>query len=377
MLKVMLVLCTRPAAIKMAPLIKLMQQQKNIETLVCVTGQHRQMLDQVLEIFDLKPDIDFNIMQASQTLYDISANLLKKFETAFQENRPDWVFVQGDTSSSFIAALAAFYQKIPVAHVEAGLRTYNKYSPFPEEMNRQFISKIAQLHFVPTVQAQNFLLKEGIPTEQIFITGNTVIDALLHVVNYIKQNHFVPKQFPEKVLDYAKNKKPMILITGHRRENFGQKFETVCKALAKLATNHPDWLLVYPVHLNPNVQEPVRKILSTQDNICLLEPLDYLSFVYLMSHAKLIITDSGGVQEEAPSLGIPVVVTRETTERNEGVAEGAAILVGCDYDRIIQAAEKLMANPEKLTAIKDLYGDGKAAQAILNEFLAAALPLEV
>lgn len=377
MLKVMLVLCTRPAAIKMAPLIKLMQQQKNIETLVCVTGQHRKMLDQVLEIFDIKPDIDFNIMQANQTLYDISANLLKKFEAAFQENRPDWVFVQGDTSSSFIAALAAFYQKIPVAHVEAGLRTYNKYSPFPEEMNRQLISKIAQLHFVPTVQAQNYLLKEGIPAEQIFMTGNTVIDALLHVTSYIKKNQFIPENFPEKILDYAKNNKPMILITGHRRENFGEKFERVCWALAKLAEKYPDWLLVYPVHLNPNVQEPVRKILSTQNNICLLEPLDYLSFVYLMSHAKLIITDSGGVQEEAPSLGIPVVVTRETTERNEGVAEGAAILVGCDYDRIIQAAEKLMATSDKLAAIKDLYGDGKAAQAILNEFLAVALPLEV
>ena len=340
--RILLVFGTRPEAIKMAPLVKELQKHPDtFETVVCVTAQHRQMLDQVLQIFGIVPDYDLDIMQAGQDLYDVTSRVLLGMREVLKSARPDVVLVHGDTSTSTAAALAAFYQQIPVGHVEAGLRTGNIYSPWPEEMNRQITGRLASLHFAPTPLSRANLLAEGVSSESIHVTGNTVIDALFMVVDQIRKDGLgddlkadlirrFPALKPALAGEHSAAPRRLILVTGHRRENFGQGFENICQALAEIATMHPDVDIVYPVHLNPNVQEPVQRILGNANasNVILIEPVDYLPFVYLMDRSYLIITDSGGVQEEAPSLGKPVLVMRETTERPEAVEAGTVRLVG-------------------------------------------------
>jgi len=382
MKKVMLVFGTRPEAIKMAPLVKEFQKQKErIETVVCVTGQHREMLDQVLEIFDIKPDYDLNIMKQGQDLYDVTARVLTGMREVLKEVKPDVVLVHGDTTTSTAAALATFYQQIPVGHVEAGLRTHNIYSPWPEEMNRLLTGRLATYHFSPTPLSRNNLIKESIDDRNIIVTGNTVIDALYWVVDKIKNNKELNNEL-ENVLSKAgydvnrlNNGKKLVLITGHRRENFGDGFINMCTAIKDLMVKYPDVDFVYPMHLNPNVK-PIHEVfgenLSGLKNMFFIEPLEYLSFVYLMEKSSIVLTDSGGIQEEAPGLGKPVLVMRNTTERPEALNAGTVKLVGTDYNKIVNEVSSLIddkAAYEKMSKAVNPYGDGLACGRIVNALL--------
>lgn len=383
MKKVMLVFGTRPEAIKMAPLVKEFQKQKErIETVVCVTGQHREMLDQVLEIFDIKPDYDLNIMKQGQDLYDVTARVLTGMREVLKEVKPDVVLVHGDTTTSTAAALATFYQQIPVGHVEAGLRTHNIYSPWAEEMNRLLTGRLATYHFSPTPLSRNNLIKESIDDRNIIVTGNTVIDALYWVVDKIKNNKELNNEL-ENVLSKAgydvnrlNNGKKLVLITGHRRENFGDGFINMCTAIKDLMVKYPDVDFVYPMHLNPNVRKPIHEVfgenLSGLKNMFFIEPLEYLSFVYLMEKSSIVLTDSGGIQEEAPGLGKPVLVMRNTTERPEALNAGTVKLVGTDYNKIVNEVSSLIddkAAYEKMSKAVNPYGDGLACGRIVNALL--------
>lgn len=367
--KVLLVFGTRPEAIKMAPLaLQLKQQEDSFDTKVCVTGQHRQMLDQVLDLFNLTPDFDLNLMKPGQTLSDITSGVLKGLEQVFTEWTPDVVLVHGDTATTFAASLAAYYHKIAVGHVEAGLRTGDIYSPWPEEANRKLTGALTTYHFAPTQSSYNNLIKENIDPKNITITGNTVIDALLTVKEKVETYQAIIAQF-EQQFDFLDPTKKLILVTGHRRENFGQGFLNICTALANIAKQYPDVQIVYPVHLNPNVQKPVNELLSGISNIYLIAPQDYLPFVYLMNRSYLILTDSGGIQEEAPSLGKPVLVMRDTTERPEAVEAGTVKLVGTDAALIQQSVVELLENTElyeTMAAAHNPYGDGTACAQIIE-----------
>jgi UDP-N-acetylglucosamine 2-epimerase (non-hydrolysing) len=351
----------------MAPLVKEMKEKFPGEVRVCVTAQHRQMLDQVMNLFGIVPDYDLNLMKAGQDLTDVTASVLDGLRGVLRAYRSDIVLVHGDTTTTIATSLAAYYQKIPVAHIEAGLRTGNRYSPWPEEMNRKLVGALADFHFAPTQRARDHLLQEGVGADRIFVTGNTVIDALLNVVSTIEKQPG-RREALQQQFSFLDSGKRLILITGHRRENFGAGFEEICLALRQLASRG-DLELVYPVHLNPNVQEPVRRILSGLGNVHLIEPLDYLPFVYLMSRAYLIITDSGGIQEEAPSLGKPVLVMRDTTERPEAIDAGTVRLVGADCQRICTIAYELLdseAAYQQMSFAHNPYGDGKASEKIVD-----------
>ncbi|MEK7273645.1 MAG: UDP-N-acetylglucosamine 2-epimerase (non-hydrolyzing) [Candidatus Desantisbacteria bacterium] len=371
-MKILTVFGTRPEAIKMAPVVKALEAAEGIESVVCVTAQHREMLDQVLNLFDIVPDVDFNIMRKDQDLYYITSNVLLQLRKVLEENKPDVVLVQGDTTTAMAASLAAFYMKIPVGHVEAGLRTYNKYSPYPEEINRRIISVIADYHFAPTEWAKNRLVQEGIVIDRIFVTGNTVIDALLTSADKIKSYSWQDKF--DRMFDFLDKSKRVVLITGHRRESFGNGFKNICTAIKELALMFPACNFLYPVHLNPNVQQPVKEILDDKDltNIHLIKPVEYLPFVYLLNRAYLILTDSGGIQEEAPSFGKPVLVMRDTTERPEGIEAGVVRLVGNNKENIVRETSSLINNEaeyNKMSCQKNPYGDGKAAERIVDILL--------
>jgi len=378
MKKILVVFGTRPEAIKMAPLVKELQQHpEHFLTKVCVTAQHRQMLDQVLHLFEITPDYDLNLMKDKQDLYDVTSRVLLGLKTVLADCHPDLVLVHGDTTTTMAASLAAFYQKIAVGHVEAGLRTYNIYSPWPEELNRQITSNIAQYHFAPTANAKTNLIKENIPPEKIIITGNTVIDALNIILEKIKQDHCFEQRIIQNLTErgYTISNRKFILITGHRRENFGQGFRNICLALRRLAETNPEIDLVYPIHLNPNVRKPAQELLSNLNNVYLINPLEYDEFVYLMSRSYLILTDSGGIQEEAPSLGRPVLVMRDTTERPEAIAAGTVKLVGTDPEIIIGETQRLLDDPgeyQRMAMASNPYGDGKAVKRIIR-FLIAQL----
>lgn len=373
MKKILIVFGTRPEAIKMAPLVNEFHKcSQRFETRVCVTGQHREMLDQVLEVFDIKPNYDLNLMAPNQDLYDITAKVLLGLRDILKEYKPELIFVHGDTTTSMAASIAAFYQQIKVAHVEAGLRTYNLYSPWPEEMNRQVTDRMCEYCFAPTIISKNNLLNEGIDSQKIYVTGNTVIDALLMASDLIRTKkdlkNNIEIELTKKGYTVVPNKQ-YILVTGHRRENFGDGFLNICKALKEIAAQHPDIDIVYPVHLNPNVQKPVFELLNDIDNIYLISPLDYLPFVYMMQHSHLILTDSGGVQEEAPSLGKPVLVMRDTTERPEAVDAGTVKLVGTNVRTIVDSVNLLLTNRtiyERMAQAHNPYGDGKACERILS-----------
>ena len=371
--KVLLVFGTRPEAIKMAPLVKRLQKDKtNFETKVCVTAQHREMLDQVLELFDIKPDYDLNLMKPGQDLYDITSNVLLGMKDVLSDFNPDIVLVHGDTTTTSSTSLAAFYQQIKVGHVEAGLRTHDIYSPFPEEVNRQITGILANYHFAPTITSQNNLLKESKNSQNIIVTGNTVIDALFLALDKIKNDKELEYKIKNQILNLKyeiKKDKKIILVTGHRRENHGQGFINICEALKTIALNNPTIDIVYPVHLNPNVQKPVKYILSDIENIYLIEPLQYEQFIYLMDKSYFIITDSGGVQEEAPSLGKPVLLMRDTTERPEALEAGTVKLVGTNTNTIVNKATDLINNQQvydQMSEAYNPYGDGKACEKIVN-----------
>lgn len=371
MKKILLVFGTRPEAIKMAPLVKALQKDtEHFETRVCVTAQHRQMLDQVLEVFGITPEYDLNIMAPNQDLYDITAKVLLGLREVLKDFRPDTVLVHGDTTTSMAASLAAFYMQIPVGHVEAGLRTYNMLSPWPEEMNRQVTDRICTYYFAPTEQSRANLLQENIDAKKIFITGNTVIDALLMAVDIISTTAGVKEKMAKELQEkgYTVGDREYILVTGHRRENFGDGFLHICKAIKELAALHPEMDIVYPVHLNPNVQKPVYELLSGLSNVYLISPLDYLPFIYAMQHSTLLLTDSGGVQEEAPSLGKPVLVMRDTTERPEAVEAGTVKLVGTDAEAIVSNVTALLQDKEmykRMSETHNPYGDGQACERII------------
>ena len=372
MKKILLVFGTRPEAIKMAPLVKEFQKDtEHFETKVCVTAQHRQMLDQVLEVFGITPDYDLNIMAPNQDLYDITSKVLLGLRDVLKDFAPDVVLVHGDTTTSMAASLAAFYRQIAVAHVEAGLRTYDMLSPWPEEMNRQVTDRICTYYFAPTGQSRQNLLRENIEEKKIFVTGNTVIDALLMAVDIIATKTGVEEQIHKEIQEkgYTVGERDYILVTGHRRENFGEGFLHICKAIRELASQYPDIDIVYPVHLNPNVQKPVYELLSGLDNVFLISPLDYLPFIYAMQHSILLLTDSGGVQEEAPSLGKPVLVMRNTTERPEAVEAGTVKLVGTGAETIVGNVVELLRNKElykRMSETHNPYGDGQACERIVN-----------
>lgn len=364
-MKVLTVFGTRPEAIKMAPVVKLLAKMPMIEAKVCVTGQHRQMLDQVLDLFAIKPDFDLNLMKSGQELAGLTCGVLTEMQTALRTWRPDWVLVHGDTTTTMATSLAAYYEKIPVGHIEAGLRTSNIYSPWPEEMNRRIVTTVASLHFAPTSRAQQNLVHEGVAENVIHVTGNTVIDALLDVIRRLKSDAMV-RQAMENQFAFLDRQKKLVLVTGHRRENFGIGLNNICMGLTKIA-RRPDIEIVYPVHLNPNVQKPVQRLLGGNQNIHLLAPLDYLPFVYLMDRAEIVLTDSGGIQEEAPSLGKPVLVMRDTTERPEGIDAGTVKLVGTDTKAIAAAAIELLDNAasyRRMATAVNPYGDGNAAERI-------------
>lgn len=374
--KILTIFGTRPEAIKLASVIKALDAEPSVTSVVCVTAQHRQMLDQVLRTFSIVPEYDLNIMAAGQDLFDITVRSLEGLKAVMEQERPDLVLVQGDTTTAFTAGLAAYYSKVPIGHVEAGLRTHRKYSPFPEEINRRLVSAIADLHFAPTELAKSNLLAERIPADSISVTGNTVVDALLWTVKQQQtpaERDALQRLFRDNwgiTLPPAPGRR-LILVTGHRRENFGKPFEEICLALRKLA-EQKDVEIIYPVHLNPNVQGPVRAILSGLPNIRLIEPLDYSPFVFLMSNSYLILTDSGGIQEEAPSLGKPVLVMRETTERPEGIQAGTVKLVGTNEATIVREAGELLDDPGKYEAMSraaNPYGDGRAAERIVSVIL--------
>jgi UDP-N-acetylglucosamine 2-epimerase (non-hydrolysing) len=383
--RVMLVFGTRPEAIKVAPLVKEFQKHTDrFETIVSVTGQHREMLDQVLHLFDIKPDYDLNIMKQGQDLYDVTARVLTGLRDVYSESKPDVVFVHGDTTTSMAAALAAFYQQIPVAHIEAGLRTHNIYSPWPEEMNRQITSRISVYNLAPTALSKENLLKEGVDESTITITGNTVIDALFLVLDKIKSdkslqseikatliNSGLPGEMVEDFTSPLPNKRKLVLITGHRRENFGDGFINMCNAIKTLTEKYPEVDFVYPMHLNPNVRKPIKEIFgeSVINNIHFIEPLEYLPFVYLMNQSTLVLTDSGGIQEEAPGLGKPVLVMRDTTERPEAVEAGTVKLVGTNYDLIVSETSRLLDDEEyynTMSQANNPYGDGQACERIIE-----------
>ncbi len=369
-LKVMAVFGTRPEAIKMAPLVKALQAEKEIECLVCVTAQHREMLDQVLNIFDIAPDYDLDIMTPGQSLNDVTSRILLNMKPVLETEKPDWVLVHGDTATTSATALAAYYQRISVGHVEAGLRTRNIYAPWPEEINRRIAGVISTLHFAPTIGSQNNLLEEAIPKNNIIVTGNTVIDALFSIIGKIENSERLQKELDDELPKIDPTKK-VILVTGHRRENFGKGFERICMALRKLA-ERGDTQIIYPVHLNPKVQGPINTILGGVKDIHLISPLSYLPFIRLMSKAYIIITDSGGVQEEAPSLGIPVLVMRDTTERPEAVLEGTVKLVGTDEKTILKEANLLLDDPavyNNMAHANNPYGDGAASSRIIDKLL--------
>lgn len=380
MKKVMLVFGTRPEAIKMAPLVKEFQKYPDrFETIVCVTGQHREMLDQVLNIFEIIPDYDLNIMKQGQDLYDVTARVLMGMRDVLKEVQPDVVLVHGDTTTSTAAALAAFYQQIPVGHVEAGLRTHNIYSPWPEEMNRQITGRIATYHFAPTPLSKQNLLAEGVQEGHIHVTGNTVIDALYMVVDKIKNDKDLDAELENllKQAGYDANRlvggRKLVLITGHRRENFGDGFINMCTAIKDLTKKYPSVDFVYPMHLNPNVRKPIHEVfgedLSNLGNMFFIEPLEYLSFVYLMEKSTIVLTDSGGIQEEAPGLGKPVLVMRDTTERPEALEAGTVKLVGTDYDKIVNEVSTLLDNRayyEKMSKAVNPYGDGLSCKRIVS-----------
>ena len=371
-MKILFIFGTRPEAIKLAPLIKEMGKNKSSKSIICVTAQHRGMLDQVLKIFRIKPDHDLNVMEKDQDLFGIAAKCMHGLRGVFEKVAPDLVIVQGDTTTAFVAGLAAYYARIPIAHVEAGLRTYNKYSPFPEEANRRLLSVIADYNFAPTGWARDNLLKENISRNKIWVTGNTGIDALLMIKEMQKSNgserkylDFFKKKLPG--LDLRGGYKKIILVTGHRRENFGEGFKNICMALKEISEKRDDVIIVYPVHLNPNVHRPVRTILNNKPNIRLIDPLDYDSFVFLMRKSYLILTDSGGIQEEAPALGKPVLLMRETTERPEGINAGTVKMVGANKDRIVGETLRLLddsASYKKMRSAVNPYGDGKSARKI-------------
>ena len=371
-LKVLTVFGTRPEAIKMAPVVLKLQQAEDIQSIVCVTAQHREMLDQVLDLFEINPDYDLNLMAPGQDLFDITAKVLLGLRNVLRKAQPDVVLIHGDTTTCFAAGLAAFYENIKVGHVEAGLRTGNLRAPFPEEANRTLVSRITDFHFSPTQTAKENLIKEGVSENQIEVTGNTVIDALLIVRDKVAT---IPEQewkerFGEQVFQTITNReRKLILITGHRRENFGQGFIDLCNAIKGLAQRHQDWDLVYPVHLNPNVQKPVYDILKGLDNVHLLDPLDYAPFVWMMDQSDLILTDSGGIQEEGPSFGKPVLVMRDVTERPEAVQAGTVKLVGTDKEKIINGVESVLLDEtlySKMAKAHNPYGDGRACSRIIN-----------
>ena len=380
---IMLVFGTRPEAIKMCPLVKEFQKYPNdFRTIVCVTGQHREMLDQVLQIFDVTPDYDLNIMKQGQDLYDVTSRVLLGMRDVLKQEQPDVVFVHGDTTTSTAAAIAAFYQQIPVAHVEAGLRTHNIYSPWPEEMNRQITSRIAAYNYAPTPLSRQNLLQEDVSNDTITVTGNTVIDALYMVVDKTKQNQQLGEQLAQNILTagYDINRlnhdKKMVLITGHRRENFGDGFINMCTAIKDLTQKYPDVDFIYPMHLNPNVRKPIHEVfgedLSGLDNMFFIEPLEYLNFVYLMEKCNIVLTDSGGIQEEAPGLGKPVLVMRDTTERPEAVDAGTVKLVGTDYQKIVDNVSRLLDDTgyyNTMSKAVNPYGDGKACERIVKTFI--------
>ncbi|WP_085298058.1 non-hydrolyzing UDP-N-acetylglucosamine 2-epimerase [Cognaticolwellia mytili] len=367
-MKILTVFGTRPEAIKMAPLVHKLASDKRFDAKVCVTAQHREMLDQVLNLFEITPDYDLNLMEPGQDLTGITSGILHGLKGILEEFKPDYVLVHGDTATTFSATLAAYYQQIKVGHVEAGLRTGNIYSPWPEEGNRKLTGALADVHFVPTSTSQQNLLSEGVNQNKMVITGNTVIDALLEVQTKLAENSSIQTQMSEK-FHFLDRSKKMILITGHRRESFGGGFERICQAISILSERFTDVQFVYPMHLNPNVREPVNRLLASKANIYLIEPADYLPFVYLMDHANVILTDSGGVQEEAPSLGKPVLVMRDTTERPEAVDAGTVKLVGTDVDAIVFNVSELLTNVEeyeKMSFAHNPYGDGNACQRIVD-----------
>jgi len=382
MKKILLVFGTRPEAIKMAPLVKeFLKYPKNFKTIVCVTGQHREMLDQVLEIFDITSDYDLKIMKHGQDLYDVSTKILLGMRDILKETNPDIVFVHGDTSTSTATALASYYQQIPVAHIEAGLRTNDIYSPWPEEMNRQITGRIATYHFSPTSLSKNNLLNENIKNEQIIVTGNTVIDGLYLVLEKIKSSNRLKGELENSIRELGynvnriKSNKKLVLITGHRRENFGDGFINICKALRDLTLKYPNVDFVYPMHLNPNVRKPITEIFGNEKekhNMFFIEPLDYLNFVLLMGMSSIILTDSGGIQEEAPGLGKPVLVMRDTTERPEALEAGTVKLVGTNYNKIITEVSKLIDSKDyydSMSKAVNPYGDGLACNRIVQFFI--------
>ena len=374
MKKIIIVLGTRPEAIKLAPLVlALKAMPEKVDCKLCVTGQHRQMLDSVLELFGLVPDMDLELMRPNQSLGTLTAGAIEKLDAYFNEEKPDAVVVQGDTTTVFAASLTAFYHKIPIAHVEAGLRTGNMLSPWPEEANRVLTTRLAKWHFCPTELNRDNLLKEGVPADQIFITGNTVIDTLFWSLEKLKNEKVTIPGLPGNSLDFIGGRK-MVLVTGHRRENFGRGFEDICNAIVELGKRFPENVFIYPVHLNPNVREPVERIIANEklENVFLIEPQSYLPFVALMNRSYLILTDSGGVQEEAPSLGKPVLVMRDTTERPEAVTAGTVKLIGAEYDCIVSESVKLLTDFDaysKMSRAINPYGDGHAVARIVKELL--------
>jgi UDP-N-acetylglucosamine 2-epimerase (non-hydrolysing) len=364
-MKILFFFGTRPEAIKMAPLIKEFQKSsEGFDLKVCVSAQHREMLDQVLHFFEIQPDFDLNIMQQNQNLFNITTEALVGVKDVMSHYKPNWLFVQGDTTTTFVGALAAFYVNVKVAHIEAGLRSFNKQAPFPEEMNRVLTTHLSDIHFAPTIRAKENLLREGLPEDQIFVVGNTIIDALFLCLEKISERR--PDSFDS--LNSVDFDKKIVLVTGHRRESFGKPFENMCLALKMIAENN-DIEIVYPVHLNPNVRRPVSKILGNIPNIHPIEPLDYPSFVWLMNKSYIILTDSGGIQEEAPSLGKPVLVMRDITERTEGIDAGTAKIVGTDKDKIVREASKLLTDGaayQKMAKAVNPYGDGNASKRIID-----------
>ena len=354
--RILFIFGTRPEAIKLLPVVNVMRLGKEFTPIVCVTAQHRQMLDQVLSVFDVKPDVDLNLMSENQELTDLTSKILSSLSKLIDDIHPDMILVQGDTTTTFIAALSAFYHQIPIGHIEAGLRTYNKYSPFPEEMNRVITSHLADLNFAPTEIAYQNLIREGIPKNTIYITGNTVIDALMYITKKLPQKSKSPKS-------------KIILVTGHRRENFGSRLREICLAIKDIAHENPDFQIIYPVHLNPNVKKPVNKLLGNIKNIKLIEPLNYFEFINLMRRCYLILTDSGGIQEEAPTFGKPVLVMRDQTERPEGLKSGTSILVGTDKEKIKLVVKKLITDQKyylEISKKKNPFGDGNSAKRILK-----------
>ncbi len=373
----MLVFGTRPEAIKMAPLVKGLQACPDLQTVVCVTAQHREMLDQVLRLFDILPEHDLNIMKPGQDLFDITGNILHGLRRVFAHERPDLVLVHGDTTTTLATSLAAYYSRIAVGHVEAGLRTGDKHAPFPEEMNRKLTGALADVHFAPTPASRANLLREGVPANCIHVTGNTVIDALLVVVEKLRNDKVLQAEFAQR-FSFLDPRRRLVLVTGHRRENFGEGFQNICNALADIAAEHGDVQVLYPVHLNPNVRQPVNDILAARGlaNVHLIDPVDYLPFVYLMDRAHIIITDSGGIQEEAPSLGKPVLVMRDTTERPEAVEAGTVKLVGTSREKIVNEARRLLTDDQAYAVMSrahNPYGDGKAVERIVQHILSMQL----